>query len=873
MELKTFFANTLAGPVIPNPTVYVYEADTTNLIGGLRNAAGNPLPNPFVGAANGRIEVAAPDGDYSLRVVGAGRELTMRVRFISVTAVSVAQAQAAGLIAVEQAQQAQQQAQLAAEKADLAAQALVASEAARDAALIQSGVYPTEAAGRAAVADGQAFKVQGSGDVAAFEYRRVNAATSVPIATYPSKAAVDGVYQTLSPLAAEFDFAPEKNIYNPELAEDGFVYNFVGGTKGAFANSIVSGLIPVVEGVTYTISQPPTEVGLFGNIYCWNAGGAYLGMAAQQATNPVVPGMNLVRAGANNTGGYRSVTFTVPVGSGVAFVGAMLLFGYKAHTGADFARIKAATMLEIGSTATDFVAHTGHPKATLRQQATQATPAQQRPLTVQRKGDILYIRSHWSETLDLVQRVTLRTGTPYTNDSINFTGARTALKTVTEPATAFTGGTMLAQQGEDACPLNYNGTYIGGNHGAFIVRDTTANAHGKTVADVGSQWSDGAGRKWTIVRVVDANKLWFVSENLSVYPAWSFASAFSGSNLTHVSGATNAAAINITGSVTTQLWPGINRHTKRVLLDGVTEISGDGTYACDTLQVVESYQVINPAAALSYVQSQVGSASAPQINHDSVAADVQRTITYLFAENGSCTITDGVQALNNLTIGYLGATQAGALHYTGKQLWQYIPRVTPKANASGNWDFQSQANITGAFEQITMGSANWTDPDAPPDRMAQIVKTAAGVPEFGFMVGYSPRRSVGVPALRKTLVNAAGFVSAPRKQYPYAVNVPPLSAGVAYDIVAFRAWWNASEAGDASALTWYRDGKSIIVVADFHQPVANSRLRLPARFTGMDVEILQKSANLTLHGSGVVSAAGLLVSVSGPYGYGVFKLD
>ena len=36
------------------------------------------------------------------------------------------------------------------------------------------GVYETEAAGRAAVADGQAFKVQGSGDVAAYEYRRTN---------------------------------------------------------------------------------------------------------------------------------------------------------------------------------------------------------------------------------------------------------------------------------------------------------------------------------------------------------------------------------------------------------------------------------------------------------------------------------------------------------------------------------------------------------------------------------------------------------------------------------------------------------------------------------------------------------------------------
>jgi len=81
----------------------------------------------------------------------------------------------------------------AAAAASAAAAALykTAAESARDAAIIGSGVYATEAAGRAAVADGQAFKVQGSGNVAAYEYRRTNSTTSVLIATYPS---VSGVF-------------------------------------------------------------------------------------------------------------------------------------------------------------------------------------------------------------------------------------------------------------------------------------------------------------------------------------------------------------------------------------------------------------------------------------------------------------------------------------------------------------------------------------------------------------------------------------------------------------------------------------------------------------------------------------------------------
>ena len=77
------------------------------------------------------------------------------------------------------------------EASALSEAAAITAESARDAAIIQAGVYTTEVAGRAAVADGVAFKVQGSGDIAAYEYRRVNAGTvSTLIATYPSAQAV-----------------------------------------------------------------------------------------------------------------------------------------------------------------------------------------------------------------------------------------------------------------------------------------------------------------------------------------------------------------------------------------------------------------------------------------------------------------------------------------------------------------------------------------------------------------------------------------------------------------------------------------------------------------------------------------------------------
>lgn len=70
--------------------------------------------------------------------------------------------------------------------AAVAVSAKNAAELAKDASLIQAGVYVDEPTGRAAVVDGQAFKVQGTGDIAALEYRRTSSSASVLIAIYPA---------------------------------------------------------------------------------------------------------------------------------------------------------------------------------------------------------------------------------------------------------------------------------------------------------------------------------------------------------------------------------------------------------------------------------------------------------------------------------------------------------------------------------------------------------------------------------------------------------------------------------------------------------------------------------------------------------------
>lgn len=69
---------------------------------------------------------------------------------------------------------------------------------ARDGAIVGASLYPTEAEGRAAVENGATFNVQGNGDVASYQYRRVDASTSTLLAVFPSSSAVQKNADALS---------------------------------------------------------------------------------------------------------------------------------------------------------------------------------------------------------------------------------------------------------------------------------------------------------------------------------------------------------------------------------------------------------------------------------------------------------------------------------------------------------------------------------------------------------------------------------------------------------------------------------------------------------------------------------------------------
>lgn len=168
--------------------LYTYLAGTTTNAATYSDNLGTPNTNPVVLDADGQCNLFLDD-NVSYRIIlknSAGVTQFDQDRVASISSAQVA------ALAVTVAATAADRVQTGLDRTQTGAD-VVAAAAARDAALIQAGVYTTEPLGRAAVADGVAFKVQGSGEVAAYEYRRVDASSSTLIATYPSSAALSFV--------------------------------------------------------------------------------------------------------------------------------------------------------------------------------------------------------------------------------------------------------------------------------------------------------------------------------------------------------------------------------------------------------------------------------------------------------------------------------------------------------------------------------------------------------------------------------------------------------------------------------------------------------------------------------------------------------
>jgi len=500
-------------------------------------------------------------------------------------------------------------------------------------------------------------------------------------------------------------------------------------------------------------------------------------------------------------------------------------------------------------------------------------------IRVIKSGSRLYIRTTWDDLNDLVQKLTFEDSR---NNIVNFSESYIHPKSTSDqdiPA-VFSAGTLVAWQADDACPAFYNGAIVGGNHGAGFVKIVLSTGHGKVQAeDLGSEWLDGSGRKWYLLKVVDADHLWFMSEDIGSGGIWKFALQIAAGPLTHSQGATNTADISFTSQNTGQLTGALQDQVKRLLIDG-TEITADGVYSCNFVDIVNSYNIPDLSGLIDRFKTLGGTDRQAAFSDAVIPSDCRFDITYRFATNGSCTVYHQFRTFQELALNYVGFVQSYPIAHSNRRLWQYIPKTVPVTATIKTWNFNDQEDITSQVEGINFTAATWSEADSLPDRAAMIVKDSDGRAQVGYISGYSPLSGIGVAAVRKTMVGNALNLYTSRKNYLHGIDSGGsafpggrIAADTVIEAVAYRSIYNPALLPQATVFTWYQDGTDVVILLDFHQPVTRLAVPLPAGFAGKTITVIDKSASFSLIGGTHVSAKGLSVTVVGEYGYALLRIS
>jgi hypothetical protein len=396
------------------------------------------------------------------------------------------------------------------------------------------------------------------------------------------------------------------------------------------------------------------------------------------------------------------------------------------------------------------------------------TPALRRlgGVAVHRSGNELLVRSAFDSTRDLLQPVTLSAGaesmvllSTATNPNVCLI-ATTATDSTVWPAIG-AAATAIHGPSDDNCPINVQFSYIGGNHGYSTTWNVTATAHGKTMADLGSTWSDGT-RTYTLLAVPDANTLTFgasYSTSAGVSTASTIAPAAS---LTHVSGATHTTTVPIIGGVVAiEFHPSSFNHAVTVALDDRPLADGQKSYG-QVLTIVETYQIVSYKAMIDWAQAHVGSAVATAIAAGSVSALCRISNTYRFTSAG-LVVAQKLIAAEAMKVN-MGVTQAIPLTIpAGGSKKQFMAGI----GTAGGLNFSTLVDLSTMTGDIDVTPAAYVDPLTPATRMTQWAYNSGGAAQYGLAMGLLPVAD-GAPSQR--VQNAATkswfMTNSLKKNYP-----------------------------------------------------------------------------------------------------------
>lgn len=426
-------------------------------------------------------------------------------------------------------------------------------------------------------------------------------------------------------------------------------------------------------------------------------------------------------------------------------------------------------------------------------------------------------------------------------------------------------GTIFKNSTDDICPILVGTGHIGGNHGWGVANTITKTAHGKTLADVGSIYTDTVLREFVILRIVDTNTLIMCGRNIGTGGNLVFPTPTG--TLTYKENGTNTAPISsYTQARLPNLYNTVQLNKSVVLVDG-KEIVNNGKVPCDNVKIVEDYDIFDldsTLVRLSSLRPTGGYTVQPNLN--SLGADkmFNFSIIYNFWSPGKCTITHSIFTYKQVNFGYFGGIQCFAISDALGKL--YIPKILP---VGGTQDFR-MAPVFNAPESdiLYRESDGWEFPDNPPSRLISYLPGGAGV-----HVGYITDFASGSD--RSNNLDHAIRVATTKKIYPMAISMP-IDIIPEYTNYTFSMFYNTIDYSQNMGVATSKDialcNDSLYVFLDYHQSGVDA-LELPILWGNKDVSVIEKSSNVELLNSGTTGYIKVVSSVgSGSYGFIVLKL-
>lgn len=425
-------------------------------------------------------------------------------------------------------------------------------------------------------------------------------------------------------------------------------------------------------------------------------------------------------------------------------------------------------------------------------------------------------------------------------------------------------GLVLHTCGDDAAPYRINDTTLGANHGYSKTR-LTMTAHGKTLADVGSVWTDGS-QQWVICGIYSVNQLEVTNRTLNT------SSSGSSGTLTHVSGATNTSTINWTAKTALQWYPMLKNHKISVTADGKNiDPTSTTPVQFDKLVVSQSYELMTKPAIVEWLIAHAGSSA--DFTEYSAASNVSVSMNYTFDKYGNCTINTDFLALD--TVALTTSDSAAIMFIQTARLtpaldgnvYYYMPKALSLVHEGVTYDFANKADVStfAPTTRLQMTPSRCVATGQLLDRVVQLTNN------WGYATGYLPILSAD-PTVRRTLAakKALELNNNEAKIYFSAIDsasITTLNPGDFFSVTAYRNYFRRPAGRTNSYTVSSKQGDFLFL--DWHIATLD-QVALPTELIGRALSVVEKSDTVTVLSQAATSR--VAVKTTGA-GYAVLKFS